>query len=123
MIEGDKLRLDIKSPNYPSYIYVSYLQADGQVVHLHRYSDQGNKPIPAGTSLVLGAKGEYVVSGPTFGPESVFVVASALPLLTLDRPQFETEREYLTQFRLAILAHQAGRSKVSSVFLPLTTSK
>ena len=123
LIEGDKLRLDIKSPNYPSYIYVSYLQADGQVVHLHRYSDQGNKPIPAGTSLVLGAKGEYVVSGPTFGPESVFVVASALPLLTLDRPQFETEREYLTQFRLAILAHQAGRSKVSSVFLPLTTSK
>jgi hypothetical protein len=123
LVDGDKLRLEIKSPNYPSYIYVSYLQADGQVVHLHRYSDQGNKPIPAGTSLVLGAKGEYVVSGPTFGPESVFVVASALPLLTLDRPQFETEREYLTQFRLAILAHQAGRSKVSSVFLPLTTSK
>ena len=123
LIEGDKLRLEIKSPSYPSYIYVSYLQADGQVVHLHRYSDQSNKPIPAGTSLVLGAKGEYVVSGPTFGPESVFVVASALPLLTLDRPQFETEREYLTQFRLAILAHQAGRGKVSSVFLPLTTSK
>ena len=62
-------------------------------------------------------------SGPTFGPESVFVVASALPLLTLDRPQFETEREYLTQFRLAILAHQAGSGKVSSVFLPLITSK
>ena len=123
LVDGDKLRLEIKSPNYPSYIYVSYLQADGQVVHLHRYSDQGNKPIPAGTSLVLGAKGEYVVSGPTFGPESVFVVASALPLLTLDRPQFETEREYLTQFRLAILAHQTGRGKVSSVFLPLTTSK
>lgn len=123
LVEGDKLRLEIKSPNYPSYIYVSYLQADGQVVHLYRYSDQGNKPIPAGTSLVLGAKGEYVVSGPTFGPESVFVIASALPLLSLDRPQFETEREYLTQFRLAILAHQAGRGKVSSVFLPLTTSK
>ena len=123
LVEGDKLRLDIKSPNYPSYIYVSYLQADGQVVHLHRYSDQGNKPIPANSSLVLGGKGEYVVSGPTFGPESVFVVASALPLLSLDRPQFETEREYLTQFRLAILAHQAGRGKVSSVFLPLTTSK
>jgi hypothetical protein len=123
LVDGDKLRLEIKSPNYPSYIYVSYLQADGQVVHLHRYSDQGNKPIPANSSLVLGAKGEYVVSGPTFGPESVFVVASALPLLSLDRPQFETEREYLTQFRLAILAHQSGRGKVSSVFLPLTTSK
>ena len=123
LVEGDKLRLDIKSPNYPSYIYVSYLQADGQVVHLHRYSDQGNKPIPANSSLVLGGKGEYVVSGPTYGSESVFVIASALPLLSLDRPQFETEREYLTQFRLAILAHQSGRGKVSSVFLPLTTSK
>lgn len=121
--EGDKLSLEITTPSYPSFIYVSYLQVDGQVVHLHRYSDQGNKAIPANTKVVLGGRGQYVISGPTFGAESVFVVASAIPLLSIERPQVETERDYLTQFRLAILAHQSAKGKVSSAFLPLVTSK
>ena len=121
--EGDKISFEITTPSYPSYLYVSYLQADGQVVHLHRYSDQGNKAIPSNTKLVLGGRGQYVVSGPAFGAESVFVVASAIPLLAIERPKVETERDYLTQFRLAILAHQSAKGKVSSAFIPLVTSQ
>ena len=41
----------------------------------------------------------------------------------LDRPLQETEREYLTEFRLAILAQQQARGRVSAAFLPLSTSK
>jgi hypothetical protein len=121
--EGDALSFQVTSPAYAAYLYVSYLQADGQVVHLRRYADQGNKPLPAGTRLTLGSKGEYMISGPTFGQESLVVVASATPLLALDRPQEETEREYLTEFRLAILAQQQVKGKVSAAFLPITTSK
>ena len=121
--EGDALSFQVTSPAYAAYLYVSYLQADGQVVHLRRYADQGNKPLPAGTRLTLGGKGEYMISGPTFGQESLVVVASATPLLALDRPQEETEREYLTEFRLAILAQQRVKGKVSAAFLPITTSK
>lgn len=121
--EGDALSFQVTTPGYAAYLYVSYLQADGQVVHLRRYADQGNKPLPAGTRITLGGKGEYVVSGPAFGQESVVVVASAIPLLALDRPQEETEREYLTEFRLAILAQQQVRGRVSAAFLPLSTSK
>ena len=121
--EGDALSFQVTTPGYAAYLYVSYLQADGQVVHLRRYADQGNKPLPAGTRLSLGGKGEYVVSGPAFGQESVVVVASAIPLLALDRPLEETEREYLTEFRLAILAQQQARGRVSAAFLPLSTSK
>lgn len=117
---GERLVLQLTTPQYPSYIYVSYLQADGQVAHLRRYSDQGNAPIPASTKLTLGASGEYVVGAP-FGSESVVVIASALPLLALDRPRKETEREFLTEFRLAILEHQAERRRISAVVLPLTT--
>ena len=73
--------------------------------------------------LRSGGKGEYMISGPTFGQESLVVVASATPLLALDRPQEETEREYLTEFRLAILAQQRVKGKVSAAFLPITTSK
>ena len=121
--EGDALSFQVTSPAYAAYLYVSYVQADGQVVHLRRYADQGNKPLPAGTRLTLGGKGEYMISGPIFGQESLVVVASATPLLALDRPQEETEREYLTEFRLAILAQQQVKGKVSAAFLPITTSK
>jgi len=120
--EGEALTFELTSPSYPAYLYVSYLQADGQVVHLRRYADQGNKPLPPFTRLRLGGRGEYVVSGPSFGQESVVVVASAIPLLALDRPLQETEREYLTQFRLAILAQQQVRGKISAALLSLTTS-
>jgi hypothetical protein len=121
--EGEALSFQVTTPDYAAYLYVSYLQADGQVVHLRRYADQGNRPLPPRTSLMMGGKGEYVVSGPSFGAESIFVVASAIPLLALDRPQIETEREYLTEFRLAILAQQQAKGKVAAVFLPLTTTK
>ncbi len=121
--EGEALSFQVTTPEYAAYLYVSYLQADGQVVHLRRYADQGNRPLPPRTSLMMGGKGEYVVSGPSFGAESIFVVASAIPLLALDRPQIETEREYLTEFRLAILGQQQAKGKVAAVFLPLTTTK
>jgi hypothetical protein len=121
--EGEALSFQVTTPDYAAYLYVSYLQADGKVVHLQRYADHGNKPLPARTRLTLGAKGEYVVSGPVFGQESVVVIASAIPLLAIDRPQEETEREYLTAFRLSILSQQQAKGRVAAAFLPLMTSR
>jgi len=120
--EGDRLEFQVTTPDYPSYLYISYLQADGQVAHVHRYADQGGRALPAGTRLTLGSKGEYPIVAP-FGPESIVAVASALPLLALDRPRRETEREFLTEFRMAILEHQADRRKISAALLPVTTSR
>jgi len=121
--EGDLLMLKVTTPNYPSYLYISYIQADGQVVHLRRYADHGNRPLPPHTNLSFGNKGDFIVSGPSFGSESLFVVASEIPLLAIDRPQIETEREYLTEFRRAILSQSRVRGKVSAAFLPLITNQ
>ena len=121
--EGDLLMLKVTTPNYPSYLYISYIQADGQVVHLRRYADHGNRPLPPNTNLSFGNKGDFIVSGPSFGSESLFVVASEIPLLAIDRPQIETEREYLTEFRRAILSQSRVRGKVSAAFLPLITNQ
>ncbi|OAN46101.1 hypothetical protein A6A04_20755 [Paramagnetospirillum marisnigri] len=123
MKEGEALTIEVVTPNYPSHLYVSYLQADGQVAHLRRYGDAGWKPIPPKTRLTLGGAGEWKVSGPTFGRESVVVVASALPLLALDRPATESEREYLTELRLGLLAQPSvkGRKAPSAVIVPLMT--
>lgn len=79
------------------------------------------KPLPSKARLTLGGAGEWRVSGPAFGRESVVVVASAVPLLALDRPASETEREYLTGLRLGVLAQQASKA-VSAVMAPLTTT-
>ena len=73
--------------------------------------------------MTLGGQGEYRISGPTFGAESLIVIASSVPLIAIDRPQLETEREYLTEFRLATLAQQQAKLKTSAAFLPLTTVK
>lgn len=35
--EGQSLVLDVVTPDYPSHLTVSYIQADGRVVHLGRY--------------------------------------------------------------------------------------
>ena len=121
--EGDALSFNVTTPSYAAYLYVSYLQADGQVVHLQRYADQKNKPLLPGTQLTLGSKGEYRISGPTFGAESIIVVASSVPLIAIDRPQSETEREYLTEFRIASFAQLQAGLKTSAAFLPITTSK
>ena len=123
MKEGETLVIEVVTPDYPSHIYVTYLQADGQVAHLRRYGDAGWKPIPPKTRLTLGGAGEWKVSGPAFGRESVVVVASALPLLALDRPATESEREYLTELRLGLLAQSSvkGRKAPSAVIVPLTT--
>lgn len=119
--EGQSLVLDVVTPDYPSHLTVSYIQADGRVVHLRRYGDAAWKPLPPKARLTLGGAGEWRVSGPAFGRESVVVVASAVPLLALDRPASETEREYLTELRLGVLAQQASKA-VSAVMAPLTTT-
>ena len=121
--EGDGLSLEITTPDYPSHLYVSYIQADGQVAHLRRYVEAGWKPVPPKTRLTLGGP-EWKVSGPTFGRESLVVVASPLPLLALDRPPSENEREYLTEFRLGLLAQKPGKGRhaASAVLIPVTTT-
>lgn len=121
--EGEPLMIEVVTPDFPSHLYITYLQADGQVAHLRRYGDAGWKTIPPKTRLTLGGAGEWTVSGPAFGRESVVVVASALPLLALDRPATESEREYLTELRIGMLSQSSskGRRAPSAVIVPLAT--
>lgn len=125
LAEGESLTIEVVTPDYPSHLLVTYLQADGQVAHLRRYGDSSWKPVPPNTHMTLGGAGEWRVSGPAFGRESVVVVASALPLLALDRPPGESEREYLTELRLGLLAQQPSANAhhaVSAAIIPLTTT-
>ena len=104
--EGDPLMLEITTPNFPSYLYVTYLATNGEAIHLHSPSTGVPLPVAPNTRLVLGdgKRGLRFRVGAPFGEEMVVVVASASPLFLAKRPARETERDYLTNFRIAFLA-------------------
>jgi C1A family cysteine protease len=104
--DGELLEIDLTTPSYPSYLYLTYIQANGEAVHLIRPERRFPKPVAANSHINVGsssdAGGTFRISAP-FGNEMLVLVASASPLFDEDLPQTQTEREYLTQFRKAFL--------------------
>lgn len=120
---GDALAVEIVTPSYPSYVYVSYLQANGEVAHLTWPVSRGQVVAP-GTRLLLGASAPGAEAqfriGPPFGQEVIVVVASAKPLFGSMLPETPTERDYLTTFRRSFATAGAG-GMVSAAVIPLRT--
>ena len=123
---GTRLILRLKLPDFPSYLYVTYLPASGDAVLL--YQPRGVVPgaLPPGAVVDLGGGGDPRVFkvGPPFGAEMVIAVATASPLFTDAIPASATERDYLTALRKTLLykpdPNQPDRVVDASV-LALTT--
>ncbi len=103
---GETLVLEVTTPSYPSYLYLSYIQASGEVVHLVQPSGPVPSPLPAGQTLTFGdgldGRTRFVVT-PPFGNEMIIALAAASPLFAQPRPGVEIERDYLTAFRDALV--------------------
>ena len=101
---GDKLVVEVTTPSYPSYLYVTYLQAGGDAVHLAQPEGLVPKALPPNTKVTLGEPpGPLFRIGPPFGSEMIVAIAAASPLFREPRPPAEIERDYLTAFRLSFL--------------------
>ena len=76
---GDSFAIEVTAPLYSSYIYVSYLQASGEVVNLSWPTPKAPRIIPANAKLVFGGGQDgqpvYRVT-PPLGSEAIVVVAS-----------------------------------------------
>lgn len=124
--EGEPLAVEVETPDFPSYLYVTYVDSGGDAIQLYAPPAVLSRALPPHTRMTLGA-GEGQPSyrvGPPFGREMVVAVASASPLFDQDRPASETERQYLTEFRAAYLARSAsGKSgrRVAASVARLTT--
>jgi hypothetical protein len=107
LASGEALALEIETPPFPSYLHVAYVQADGSVLNLIQPSATNFKVHPPRTKIVIGdgANGgpKFNVSAP-FGREMVIVTAAKSPLFSDARPAKETEREFLSALRLALVA-------------------
>jgi hypothetical protein len=124
---GDSLEIEITTPSYPSYLYVTYLQASGEAVHLYWPAGRFPKALAPGSKVTLGGGkgGEPVYRiGAPFGEEVIVVIASASPLFQGAPSDTATDREYLTAFRRAFaLGAKDGSEKrvVSAAAVMLKT--
>ncbi len=102
---GTRLILRVKAPDFPSYLYVTYLPASGDAVLLYKPGGLVPQVLRPGTVVDLGGGDDPRVFriGPPFGAEMVVAVATASPLFTDTIPASATERDYLTALRKTLL--------------------
>jgi hypothetical protein len=123
---GTRLIMQVKMPDFPSYLYVTYLPASGDAVLLYKPRGIVPQALQAGAVVTLGGGDDPRVFrvGPPFGAEMVVAVATASPLFTDGIPASATERDYLTALRKTLLykpdMSQPDRLADAS-FLALTT--
>jgi hypothetical protein len=114
LVKGEHVTFEVRSPDYPSYLYVAYLQADGSAAHLLRPADSG--PTAPNTTIRLG-EGPHTVHfkvGPPYGSEMVIALAADQPLLGEDLPI--RDRQLLSAYRRALgpeSAHPASAAVVT----------
>jgi hypothetical protein len=110
---GSTFLIEIESPSTPSFLHVTYIQADGKAVNLVQPDLMALSPVQPHTKMTLGdgrnGGPKYTVAAP-FGEEVVMAIASKAPLFAEKRPVTETEREFLTALRAAVMARPVASS-------------
>jgi hypothetical protein len=122
--DGDKLVIEVTTPNFPSYLYVTYLQSGGDAIHLVR-ANPSDQPFPPGQRLVFGddpTQQSFQIASP-YGREMIMAIAAPKPLFPDLRVIAEEERRYLTEFRKAILAQTGTQNegRMAAAYTYLTT--
>ncbi|MDE0035513.1 MAG: C39 family peptidase [Deltaproteobacteria bacterium] len=104
---SETLGFEVRMSGFQGYLHVAYLQADGTVVNLVESDPLTLSTLPANAKLRFGdglAGRQKFTVGEPFGNEMIVALASKSPLFAEDRPLVETEREFLTALRRAIIA-------------------
>lgn len=124
----ETLAFDVAMANFQGYLHVAYIQTDGNVVNLAESDALTLSTLPPKMRLTFGdgleGRAKFTVSAP-FGNEMIVALASKSPLFTEDRPLVETEREFLTALRKAIIARPDPTQPervVSASFVTLETT-
>lgn len=104
--DGDTLRVEIQSPSQIGYLYVAYIQADGTVVSLAEPKGLVPEPTLPGRTLVFGdgqeGRARFTI-GPPYGREMIVALSARSPLFDAALPERQTERDYLSALRRALV--------------------
>lgn len=126
--EGDTLSFDTVMAGFQGYLHVAYIQADGNVVNLVESDKLTLSTLAKNARMKFGdgleGRPKFTISKP-FGKEMIVAIASRSPLFLEDRPLMETEREFLTALRKAIIARPDATSSarhITASFVTLETA-
>lgn len=102
---GEQLVMELDTPSYPAYLHAAYIQADGSVVNLLQQMSvmPANSKIQLGTGSAAEGGRTFKVSAP-YGREMLVVLTGRAPIFSETRPKIETERDFLTALRAALIA-------------------
>jgi hypothetical protein len=107
LASGEQLVFEIETPPFPSYLHVAYIQADGSVLNLVQPGVGSFNALAPRSKVIIGdaQSGErrFRVSAP-FGREMLIALAGRSPIFSDLRAPQETEREFLTALRRALIA-------------------
>jgi len=84
---NETMGLTVSAPDFPSFLYLVYLQADGKAVNLLPRRGQMRQQTPPGTVLTFGdgqeGRARFKVSPPS-GTEAVIAIAARSPIAELE---------------------------------------
>ena len=126
---NDYLKFSVTTPPYPSFLHAAYIQADGSVVNVVQPDEMKLAAFAPSTKIVLGdlkGAGPKFKVAPPYGREMLVVLAGRSPIFSTSRPVQETEREFLTALRQALLAKPDSASAdrtISAGFDAVVTSE
>ncbi len=104
---GVLLKFVVRTPSFPSFLHIAYLEADGSVINLVQPSNMTLHAYPPNSTVVLGdptdGGASFHVSQP-YGHEMLVVTASRSPLFDAPLPDTQNARDFLTELRKALIA-------------------
>ena len=122
--DGDQLVVDVTS-QIPGerFLYVSYVDKDGNILHLLPKAGGPDNKASAGKTFRFGQNKEYMIS-PPYGTDMIIAVASPVRLFGSVRPEEETGAKYFADLQGSLRKHNPGGASGSIVsnYILITTS-
>jgi hypothetical protein len=115
--DGELVTVVLNGPDFPAYVYVSFLVHDGTLAHLHPTPTDPSRVLPAGGTLRLGDPaigGPAWAISPPFGVDLIVAVASSVPLFDRPRPDDEDTAAYLRELRTALDRARRGGARLAA---------
>jgi hypothetical protein len=114
---GQPVSFQLKSPDFPGYVYVDYYDAEGRVLHLmpNEFIPQRRLP-PAQPFRIGDQRGLEMIVEPPFGLDLVVAIATSEPIFPRHRPTSEPADVYLRDLETALARARSGNRTFRSEY-------
>lgn len=106
--DGERMFIDVSNASlFDGHLSVSFIDKEGNVVHLFPMPLLPDNAVSSGESVALGAEREYLI-GPPFGDDMLIAISSPTPLFATPRAEVESAADYLPALARALESSDAA---------------